>query len=160
MAASRLLPRHGSCGAAHTPQSYAAYSLFQCPCACLLGIADRWAHPAVSDLLLMSHEDREGWKRQGEPGLCLSLPKHFPFFSVLPVKKHLLALHCISLFIHEGKPFGGHLVVSYETQTQVTSGSDISMWLEAFTGSIFLMPYSLLTCDNLCYPVSHSPASY
>lgn len=73
--------------AAHTPQSYTGYSLFLCPHADLLGIADRWAHPAISDLLLVSHEDREGWERQGKSGLCLSPPKRFPFFSLLPVKK-------------------------------------------------------------------------
>lgn len=87
MAAFCLLPRHSSCYAAHTPQSYTGYSLFQCPCAHLLGIADRWARPAASDLLLMSHENREGWERQEKPGLCHNLPKHFSVFSLLPVKK-------------------------------------------------------------------------
>lgn len=45
-------------------------------------------------------------------------------------KKHLLALHCISLFKHEGKPFGGHLVVSYETDT-----SHVWFWHKHVAGS-------------------------
>lgn len=107
-------------------------------------------------------QGRAGRGRRGreDQGSASVHPSTFPSSPFSLWKKHLSALHCISLFKHEGKPFGGHLVVSYETQTRVTSGSDISMWLEALKGSIFLMPYSLLTCVNLCNLVSRFPAPY
>lgn len=98
MAASCLLPRLCSCCAAHTPQSYTGYSLFQCPCACPLGIVDRWTRPAVSDLLLTSHEDREGWQRQGNLGSASAYPNTFPSS---PCEKstcwHYIAFHYLNM---------------------------------------------------------------
>lgn len=164
MTASRLLHRHRSCYAALAHPNHRRVTLSS-SARVIVSLAlqtDGHIQRLVTSCsqAMWAGEGREGWERQRRPGLCLSPPKHFPFGSLLPVKKLLSALHCISLFKHEGKPFGGYLVVSYETQTQVTSGSDISMWLDALKGSTFLMPYSLLTCVNLCNPVSHSPAPY
>lgn len=162
MTASRLLHGHRSCYAGLAHANHIRVILSSSVHVLVSLQTDGHVQLLVTSGLqaMWAGKGREGWERLGRPGLCLSPPKHFPFVSLLPVKKHLSALHCISLFKHEGKPFGGYLVVSYETQTQVTSGSDISMWLEALKGSIFLMPYSLLTCVNLCDPVIHSPAPY
>lgn len=134
MTASRLLYRHCSCYAAHTHPNHGQVTLSS-NAHVLVSLSlqtDGHVQPLLTSCwqAMWTGEDREGWKGQGRPRLCLSPPKHFPFGSLLPVKKHLSALHCISLFKHEGKPFGGYSVVSYERQTQVTSGSDISMWLE------------------------------
>lgn len=107
-------------------------------------------------------QGREGKGGRGreDPSSASAHPNAFPSSPFSLWKKHPLALHCSSSFKHEGKPFGGCMVVSYETQTQVTSGSDISMGLKSLEGSIFFMPYSLLSYVDLCNPVSHPPAPY
>lgn len=65
------------------------------PCAPLLGMANRWARLAKAEL---QHDSRAG--TQSRVQLCLSPPKHFPFFSPLPLKgscQHYIAFHDLNM---------------------------------------------------------------
>lgn len=105
MTASRLLHRRRSCYAVHGHPNHRQVTLSSSAHK-LVSLAlqtDGHVQLSVTSFLqaMWAGEGREGWERQGRPGLCLSPPKHFPFFSLLPVKKstcrHYIAFHYLNM---------------------------------------------------------------